>query len=363
MRSSQTSSRLHLDHCHVPDPDLWTRFRGLIQMPAQAGLNINYGLPVMVLLPLAAAAKIFYWHALVVLVVNIVAIVFLSEAISISSEELEEHLGELQGALLSATFGNTVFGCCLVTASYNKDVLEVNGALAKTLSSLMMITAVALFLPTALYSKFPVSEIDSRVLSFSRGTSLVLLILYAGYLYFYLGTHKHLFTSCEDQVDEGNENVESSTPPTTVSLASLVIRLVTAIVATIFCTELLLESVGDMAETLRIFHSYIALVFVPLASNSTEAVTVISSSRSGNTDSAIIGSLLQIGLFAIPFLVIVGWCIAEPMTLFFDYFETVAMFLAILVVNLLLRDGQYAYIHGAMLIALYCGLVAAFYTR
>jgi hypothetical protein len=33
------------------------------------------------------------------------------------------------------------------------------------------------------------------------------------------------------------------------------------------------------------------------------------------------------------------------MTLFFDSFQTVAMFLAILVVNHLLRDGQYAYIH------------------
>jgi Ca2+/H+ antiporter len=31
--------------------------------------------------------------------------------------------------------------------------------------------------------------------------------------------------------------------------------------------------------------------------------------------------------------VIIGWCIAEPMTLFFDSFQTVAMFLAILVVN------------------------------
>jgi Ca2+:H+ antiporter len=218
----------------------------------------------------------------------------------------------------------------------------------------MMITAVALLLPTALYSTFPVSEIDSRVLSFSRGTSLVLLILYAGYLYFYLGTHKHLFISCEDKFDE-DENVESSTPPTTVSLASSGIRLVTAVAATIFCTELLLESVGDMAETLGTSHSFIALVFIPLASNSTEGVTVISSSRSGNTDSAIrviVDSLLQIGLFAIPFLVIVGWCIAEPMTLFFDSFQTVAMFLAILVVNHLLRDGQYAYIHGAMLIAL-----------
>lgn len=219
----------------------------------------------------------------------------------------------------------------------------------------MMITAVALLLPTALYSTFPVSEIDSRVLSFSRGTSFVLLILYVGYLYFYLGTHKHLFLSYEDKSDDENESVESSTSQMPVSLASSVIRLVTAVAATVFCTELLLESVGDMADTLGTSHSFIALVFIPLASNSTEGVTVISSSKSGNTDSAIrviIDSLLQIGLFAIPFLVIMGWCISEPMTLFFDSFQTIAMFLAILVVNHLLRDGQYAYIHGAMLIAL-----------
>ncbi|KAJ5770417.1 uncharacterized protein N7511_002468 [Penicillium nucicola] len=400
MHLSQTSSRLHMADCHVPDPDPWTRFQALINMPLQTRLHINYGLPVMVLLPLAAAAKIFNWHATIVLVVNIAAIVFLSEAISISSEELEEYLGELQGALLSATFGNTVeltmqagtlalvhgeiafaqsvmvgsilsdillvFGCCLITASYNKDVLEFNGALAKTLSSLMMITAVALLLPTALYSTFPVSEIDDRVLSFSRGTSFVLLILYAGYLYFYLGTHKHLFISHEDTSDEEDENAESSAQEKPVNLSSSVFRLVTAVAATIFCTELLLESVDDMANTLGTSHSFISLVFIPIASNSTEGVTVVSSSRSGNTDAAIrviIDSLLQIGLFAIPFLVVMGWCIAEPMTLFFDSFQTVAMFLAILVVNHLLRDGQYAYIHGAMLIALYSGLVAAFYTR
>ena len=80
-------------------------------MPSQTGLkelNINHGWPVMVLLPLAGLAKIFHWNAVIVLVVNIVAIIFLSEAISISSDALAEHLGELQGALLSATFGNTV---------------------------------------------------------------------------------------------------------------------------------------------------------------------------------------------------------------------------------------------------------------
>jgi Ca2+/H+ antiporter len=219
----------------------------------------------------------------------------------------------------------------------------------------MMITSVTMLLPTALYSTFPVSEIDDRVLSFSRGTSLVLLALYGGYLYFYLGTHKHLFLSNESETSDEEIEGDSSSAANRASLASSIIRLITAVAATIFCTELLLESVGDMTQTLGVSEVFIAIVFIPIASNSTEGVTVIAASRTGDTDTAIqviIDSLLQIGLFVIPFLVVIGWCIAEPMTLFFDSFQTVAMFLAILVVNHLLRDGQYAYIHGAMLLAL-----------
>ncbi|KAJ5812804.1 hypothetical protein N7447_009827 [Penicillium robsamsonii] len=398
--SGQPSRYQHQEQIQ-DDIDLWTRIQRFFEMPSQTGLkemNISPGWLVMILLPLAGAAKIFHWNLTIVLVVNIVAIIFLSEAISVSSDELAKHLGELQGALLSATFGNTVeltagilalvhdeipfaqsvmvgsilsdillvFGCCLVTASYNKEVLEFNSALSKTLSSLMMITSVTMLLPTALYSTFPVSEIDDRVLSFSRGTSLVLLVLYGGYLYFYLNTHKHLFLSNENEAGNDESNGDSSSPPSRASLTSSIIRLITAVAATIFCTELLLEGTSDMAQTLGVSEVFIAIVFIPIASNSTEAITVITASRTGDTDSAIrviIDSLLQIGLFVIPFLVIIGWCIAEPMTLFFDSFQTVAMFLAILVVNHLLRDGQYAYIHGAMLLALYSSLVAAFYAR
>lgn len=185
----------------------------------------------------------------------------------------------------------------------------------------------------------------------------MLLALYGGYLYFYLGTHKHLFLSNESEAgdDDDENNGGSSSADSGASLASSIIRLTTAVAATVFCTELLLESVDDMAQTLGVSEVFIAIVFIPIASNSTEGVTVIAASRTGDTDSAIrviIDSLLQIGLFVIPFLVIIGWCIAEPMTLFFDSFQTVAMFSAILVVNHLLRDGQYAYIHGAMLLAL-----------
>lgn len=251
-----------------------------------------------------------------------------------------------------------------MTASYNKHVLEFNGHLAKTLSSLMMITAVTMLLPTALYSTFPVSQIDKSVLAFSRGTSFVLFLLYGGYLYFHMKSHKHLFLSEEEEEQEETHLNEvggskSTKTPSEQSDTSKIVapsmRLAAAVAATIFCTELIFEGIDDMVDTFGFSRMFIAVILIPIASNSTEGTTVIASARSGDTDSAIrviVDSLLQIGLFVIPLLVIIGWCIGEPMSLYFDPFQSGMMFLAVLVVNHLLRDGQYAYIHGAMLVAL-----------
>ncbi|KAJ5396500.1 Sodium/calcium exchanger membrane region [Penicillium cosmopolitanum] len=369
----------------------------LVQLPMQAGNDTNRLRPIMLLLPIAGLARLFHWSAAIVLVVNLVAIIFLSDVISSASDELADSLGHLQGALIGATLGNTVeltsgvlallhgdivfaqsvmiFGFCIVTASYNKHVLEFNGHLAKTLSSLMMITAVTMLLPTALYSTFPVSQIDKSVLAFSRGTSFVLFLLYGGYLYFHMKSHKHLFLSEEEEEQEETHLNEvggskSTKTPSEQSDTSKIVapsmRLAAAVAATIFCTELIFEGIDDMVDTFGFSRMFIAVILIPIASNSTEGTTVIASARSGDTDSAIrviVDSLLQIGLFVIPLLVIIGWCIGEPMSLYFDPFQSGMMFLAVLVVNHLLRDGQYAYIHGAMLVALYGSLIVAFYAR
>lgn len=214
-----------------------------------------------------------------------------------------------------------------------------------------MITSVTMLLPTALCSSFPVSQIDDRVLFFSRSTCFVLFLLYAGYLYFHMGSHKNLFLP-EEERDAVSSPLAN---PDTVNLFGPIMRLIAAVSATVFCTELIFESIDDMVETVGIPRVFIALILVPIASNSTEGAAVISAARSGDTDSAIrviVDSLLQIGLFVIPLLVMIGWIMNEPMTLYFDPFQSGVMFLAILVVNHLLRDGQFAYIHGAMLITL-----------
>lgn len=223
----------------------------------------------------------------------------------------------------------------------------------------MMITAVTMLLPTALYSSFPVAELDDRVLTFSRDTSFVLFLLYGGYLYFHMGSHSHLFV--EEDGSTSNDDDESAPPSPKQEVAprpsiyTQVSRLAAAVAATVFCTELIFEGIDDMVNTLGFSRIFIAVIIIPIASNSTEGTAVISSARSGDTDSAIrviVDSLLQIGLFVIPLMVMVGWGMGEPMTLYYDSFQSGIMFLAVLVVNHLLRDGQYAYIHGAMLITL-----------
>lgn len=88
--------------------DSWARLSSLVHLPMQAGLDANRGNPIMFLLPLAGAARLFHWNAAIVLAVNLVAIVFLSDTISSASDELADSLGHLQGALIGATLGNTV---------------------------------------------------------------------------------------------------------------------------------------------------------------------------------------------------------------------------------------------------------------
>jgi Ca2+:H+ antiporter len=262
----------------------------------------------------------------------------------------------------------------------------------------MIITAVALILPTALYSTFSSesSEIDKKILSFSRGSAIVLLVLYVMYLYFQLGTHAHLFidaeqdegtadegtadegTTDEGTTDEGtvdeetravertaddgttrerstNSTIDEEQEVSTISPYVTSVILVISGVAIMGCTQLLLKSIDQTAELVHISKRFVAAVFIPIASNAPEFATVISQAKKGNTSfaiSVIVGSILQIALFIIPFLVTLGWIIRQPMTLYFESFQITILFLAVLAVNRLLKDGVYTYLHGAMLVEL-----------
>ncbi|KAL8303244.1 hypothetical protein RB600_006929 [Gaeumannomyces tritici] len=362
-----------------PLPGPQRLLRSLTLRPARevrAALRLQNGNILLAFLPVGLAGGFLGWDPVLVLTSNIVAIIPLCVYVSSSSDQLAGHFGELIGGLIGASFGNIVelivLGLSLVAASYNiSRLLKFNKSVTDTLSSLMTITAVTLTLPTALHSNFShVSEIQGKILVFSRATASVLLATYALYLYFQLGSHKHIFLETEEEIsrdeqadsdepdndDDGGHIDAAGSQDSPVPILHSVSVLTLSALAVAACTKATLEAVEETQARTGIPKSFIAAVLFPIGSNATELTTVIAAAANRQINHAIsmiVSSILQIALFVPPALVMVGWAAGQPMTPYFKFSEALLLFFAVIVVNNLLHDGKYAYIHGAILAALY----------
>jgi len=234
-----------------------------------------------------------------------------------------------------------------------------NSTVASTMSSLMAVASASLIIPATLFAvlKNSAEDTEKNILVLSRGTSIILLILYVLYLVFQLRTHSMLFDA-ENQLAGDEEADEPSMGPIP---ATFVLVAVTVLVAV--CAEYLVDSIDALVETAHISKTFVGLVLLPIVGNAAEHVTAIVVALKDKMDLALgvaIGSSMQIALLVTPFLVILGWIINQPMTLHFEIFETVVFFLSVLVVTYVVQDGKSNYLEGAMLLGLYLIIAVAF---
>lgn len=185
------------------------------------------------------------------------------------------------------------------------------------------------------------------MLVLSRGTAIILLVLYVLYLTFQLKTHAVLF-------DAENEAIAQSTSapeePQMSAIAATVILIVVTITVAV-CAEYLVGSIDSLVQSAHISKTFIGLILLPIVGNAAEHVTAVLVAIKDKMDLALgvaIGSSMQIALLVTPFLVILGWIIGQPMTLHFETFETVVFFVSVLVVTYVIVDGKSNYLEGAM---------------
>lgn len=84
----------------------------------------------------------------------------------------------------------------------------------------------------------------------------------------------------------------------------------------------------------------------------------------GKMDVAIaisLGSSLQIALFVIPFIVLVGWGMGRPMSLNFDPFATLVLTLAVINTQFASSDARSNWLLGLQLIATYILIAFVFF--
>lgn len=159
-----------------------------------------------------------------------------------------------------------------------------------------------------------------------------------------------LTTTTSAPIDVGEEHV----PEMSRTAAVVLLIISTALVAV--CADFLSEAIEPMVEKTGISEAFIGLIILPIVGNAAEHVTAVLVATKNKMDLAIgvaVGSSIQIAIFITPFIVILGWIMRKDMSLYFNIFETVALFVTVFVINFLVLDGRSNYLEGSLLIAAY----------
>jgi Ca2+:H+ antiporter len=260
----------------------------------------------------------------------------------------------VQASLIGSILGNLllVMGLAFVWGGIHYEEQSFSQTQVSANGSLLLLAVMVLVVPTVFHSAVGGSEGASGVENLSHIAALVLLVLYVLFLLFQFKTHSHLFAT------EGGHDEE----PTT-SKKDAMILLILATIFVSWMAEILVGSVEVAAAEVGLPHLFIGVILLPLFGNAAEHFTAVSVAAKNKMDLSFaisMGSSTQIAVFVAPLMVVIAWALGVPLTFEFGVLETVAVFMAVMIVNLIAADGKSNWLEGAMLLGAYVVLGAAF---
>jgi Ca2+:H+ antiporter len=318
------------------------------------------------------------------------AIVPIARLIVLSTEQLAVRTGDAIGGLLNATFGNapeliialvalkagyfdmvraSIIGAILANLMLATGVAfllgglryhtqEYNAGAARLYSSMMLISAVSLGVPSAFNRFFSPDGTMREEKLVNLGTAFVLLAAYALYLVFLLKTHPEYFKSvASGDAEHGHGPAWSP--------ARAIGSLLGASVLAAWMSEILVGAAEGTGQALGMTDVFIGIVLLAMVGGAAESGSAIAMGRKNKVDLTIgiaMGSSIQIALFVAPVLVLLSGFIApQPLELSFSRAEIGTLFLAVLVSAIVAGDGRSNWYKGAQLTLVYTMIAILFY--
>ena len=285
----------------------------------------------------------------------ILALFALYAASTTTSPETAENMIHLvQASLIGSILGNLllVMGLSFVWGGMHHSEQSFSETQVSSNSSLLLLAVIVLIIPTVFNFTVDGTAGDDGVEKLSHAAAIILLAIYGLFLLFQLKTHSHLFAT---------ENVHHEDPKMDQKDAIFLLILATVLVS--WMAEVLVHSVESAAEQYHLPNIIIGVILLPLFGNAAEHFTAVSVAAKNKMDLSFaisIGSSTQIAVFVAPLMVIVAWILGVPLTFEFGILETIAVFLAVSIANLIAADGKSNWLEGLMLLSTYAILGLAF---
>jgi len=129
-------------------------------------------------------------------------------------------------------------------------------------------------------------------------------------------------------------------------------------------SDILVDTIDGFAHRLHISEVFTSMVIVPFFSNVAEQVSAVLFAYRNEMDLCVgvtVGSAIQVATFVLPGCVIIGWLVDRSMTLYFHAYETVCLFLAVVVIAAVLQGGTTNWLVGATCISVYVMIATGFW--
>ncbi|HKU61339.1 MAG TPA: calcium/proton exchanger [Gemmatimonadales bacterium] len=341
-------------------------------------------MPVSVLLEHSEAspALVFFAAAL--------AIVPAARLIVQGTEHIAARTGSAVGGLLNATFGNLpeliiatvalrsgllemvrasiigailanllmALGVALLVGGVRYHNQEFSARAARVYSSMMLLAVISLAGPGAFERVFAAAEHLPQVHALNVRLALMLMVVYALYLYFMLGTHAEDFAG---EAEEGHGHGDGSA----WSMGRALGTLVGASVLAAWMSEILVGAAEGTGEALGMSQTFIGMIIVAVVGGAAESLSAIAAGAKNKLDltmGVVYGSCIQIALFVAPVLVLVSRLIApEPLDLSFSRIELGVLLLAVLIGGSVGNDGKGNWFKGVQLLTVYATIALLLY--
>ena len=146
-----------------------------------------------------------------------------------------------------------------------------------------------------------------------------------------------------NQQDMFSDDKDDEEIPQLSKIGALV-TLAGSTVLVAICAEFMVDGISAISGSIS--PEFIGLILLPIVGNAAEHATAVTVAIKDKMDLAIgvaVGSSLQIALLVLPLTVLFSWWgvgqPGTPMTLAFDGFQVVVLFIAVIVVNYLIQVG------------------------
>ena len=332
-------------------------------------------------------------NPLIVFLVNGIAIVPLAQIISQSVEQIAEHLGDNWGGILNSTLGNLVelvitfsaltgglyeivldalvgglvtnlllvLGLAALFGGLKNRTLAFNANTALLNSKLLLAVVLVSFVPGILdhLNKFDSEQSHEQ---FSIILSIALLVFYGLSFVYQFFTHKDVFVNALPPIEVGE--LDQAKKRNTLLLGPILILSISTL-ALVFNSEALVDALSATAQRFNLSAFFTGVFLLPLFGSAAEFVVSLRAAQRNRMDLAVastVGSSVQIILFVLPALVLVGAYIGKPLGIFFSPQAMVSVIVAVFSVEWVSSNGDLDWFEGTFLLMVYLLLlISSFY--